>query len=632
MEIRCRGEVYEPAKRESMEINESQKKAITHYKGPAMVLAGPGSGKTFVITRRLKNLIINKKVNPENILVITFTRAAANEMKERFVKLLSDEKIRLDQLPTFGTFHSVFFGILKDSFGYNTDSLITEDEERQYLISLLEKDKDIEVTIENANLILSDIKAYKVSKEKGEKFSPKYLSANKFDEIFDKYRNLLFNKKKLDFHDMIDNCRDMLINHKDVLEHYREKYEFVLIDEFQDINQEQYDIIKLICSSKNLFVVGDDDQSIYKFRGSRPKVMFDFQDDYKKAKIIVLDKNYRCAKNIVAFSKKIINNNKERFKKSLKSDRKEKGVIYINVYEDSNEENDYIVTTIREILSNNNENKSIAILYRTNILSISLVSRLRKENIDFYMKDAKTNVFDQFAISDIISYLKIINGSTDIEDYNKIINKPTRYVSRTAIGYKKCSIDSLKKYYKDKVFILKNINKLENDIYLTKSINVALAIRYIRYDIGYEKYLQEYCDKKGIDYIEIKELLDELEEECVRFNSINQFLQYIDDYKKALSNDKNEKNESCPVKLMTFHSSKGLEFDNVIIIDANDGLIPHKKSIKQKDIETERRLFYVALTRAKDNLYILFTKKRNGKSYKPSRFVLEGIKEAKNGR
>ena len=613
-----------------MEINVSQKQAIDHYKGPAMVLAGPGSGKTFVITRRLKKLIINKKVNPENILVITFTRAAANEMKERFVKVLADEKIRLDQLPTFGTFHSVFFGILKDSFGYNADSLITEDEERKYLISIIENDNDLELSIENANLILSDIKAYKLSNEKGERFIPKYLSKQKFDEIYDKYRNLLFNKKKLDFHDMIENCRDMLINHKEVLDYYREKYQFILIDEFQDINQEQYDIIKLICSSNNLFVVGDDDQSIYKFRGSRPKVVFEFQDDYKKAKTIILDQNYRCAKNIVTFSKKVINNNKERFKKSLKSNRKEKGVVYINAYEDSNEENDYVISTIKEIKAKDGKDASIAILYRTNILSISLISRLRKENIDFYMKDTKANIFDQFAISDIISYLKIINGSTDIEDYAKVINKPTRYVSRAAIGYKKCSIESLKKYYKDKVFILKNINKLENDIYLTKNINVALAIRYIRNDIAYEKYLIDYCHDKGIDYLEIKELLDELEEECARYNSINQFLQYIDEYKEALNKEKN--NEKSSIQLMTFHSSKGLEFDNVIIIDANDGLIPHKKSIKQKDIETERRLFYVAITRAKDNLYILFTKKRNGKSYRPSRFILEGIKEVKYGR
>lgn len=615
-----------------MEINESQKQAINHYKGPAMVLAGPGSGKTFVITRRLQKLIINKKVNPENVLVITFTRAAANEMKERFVKLLADEKIRLDVLPSFGTFHSIFFGILKDNFGYSSDSLIKDDEERQYLISILEKDKDIELSIENANLILSDIKAYKIAQEKGEKFAPKYLSKDKFDEIYEKYRNLLFNKKKLDFHDMIENCRDMLINHKEVLDYYREKYSFILIDEFQDINQEQYDIIKLICGSNNLFVVGDDDQSIYKFRGSRPKVMFDFQDDYKKAKLIILDRNYRCAKNIVSFSKKVINNNKERFKKSLKSDRKEKGLIHINAFEDSNEENDYVVSIIKNILYNRSEMEQprVAILYRTNILSISLVSRLRKENIDFYMKDAKTNIFDQFAISDIVSYLKIINGSNDIEDYTKIINKPVRYVSRTAIGYKKCSIDSLKKYYKDKSLILKNINKLENDIYLTKNINVALAIRYIRQNIGYEKYLIDYCKSKGIDYIEIKDLLDELEEECVRFNNINQFLQYIDEYKDTL--EKEKANEKSPIHLMTFHSSKGLEFENVIIIDTNDGLIPHKKSIKQKDIETERRLFYVALTRAKDNLYILFTKKRNGKSYRPSRFILEGVEEGKNGR
>lgn len=613
-----------------MDINEEQKIAINHYKGPCMVLAGPGSGKTFVVTQRLKKLIVNKKVIPSEILVISFTRASANEMKERFIKLLKNDKIHIDDMPTFGTFHSIFYSILKDNFGYNNNSLITEQEEKEFILNVIEKDKEIDATFDNANLILNDIKSYKLSKEKEENFSPKFLSKLKFDEIYEKYKQLLFNKKKLDFHDMISLCYELLLSHCDVLAYYREKYNYILIDEFQDINKEQYDIIKLILNkSKNLFVVGDDDQSIYKFRGSRPKVVFEFKNDFPKYKLVILNKNYRCAKSIVDFSKTIIKNNKERINKKLKSERKEKGTIYINSFEDSNEENDYIIDIIRQKLNEEQNLTDIAILFRTNILSLSIIQKLKKENISFYTKDIKNDYFSHFAINDILSYLNIVNGSNNIEDFTNIINKPNRYVSRDSIGYKKCSIKDLKKYYKEKSFILKYINKFENDIYLMKDLNVALMIRYIRQEIGYEKYLLDYCKKHNIDYDEIKELLNEFEEECVRFKNVNQLFKYIEEYRDAL---KDSINQDSNVKLMTFHSSKGLEFNDVIIIDTNDLIIPHKKSIKQKDIETERRLFYVALTRAKNNLYILYTKNRNGKTYKLSRFVVEGMKGVKYGK
>ncbi|MCQ2609362.1 MAG: ATP-dependent helicase [Lachnospiraceae bacterium] len=597
-------------------VNQNQKKAIDAIKGPILVLAGPGSGKTFVLTNRIHNMVYNHNIDPENILVITFTHKASVEMKERYEALSDSEKVKKD-IPKFGTFHSVFYEILRENFGYNQNSLLTEKDREKALVEVLELIKNI----------LQDISSEKRAKEKEEKYKPKYVSKALYDEIRDRYEEKLFNMKKLDFHDMIDVCHKMLSAHKEVLSYYQEKYQYILIDEFQDINKSQYDIVKLICKSKNIFVVGDDDQSIYKFRGSKPSIINDFKKDYPFHKMIALSQNYRCSKSIVRFSKRVIDENKKRVKKDLVSERDENGKIQIKSFVNNKDENDYLIEKIRKKVSLGYDYKDIAILYRTNILAKTLIESLEKCNIPFEVKDYNKSFYDNMVVKDMLSYLKIIDGSTDSEEYINIINKPLRYVSRNAIGYKNTDIDKILSYYRDKNYILKYLIKLKNDIETMKKMHPTLAIRYIRQNIGYDIYLQEICKDKHIDIEEMQNMLNELEEMAIKCQNIKEFLTYV---------SKEEKNETYvgsfdedrdAVKLMTFHSSKGLEFKDVIIIDCNDGLIPHKKSIKQNDIETERRLFYVACTRAKDNLDIYFTKERYGKSYEPSRFIKEGLGE-----
>ena len=598
-------------------FNNNQKKAIETIKGPVLVLAGPGSGKTHTLINRIYNMVKVNHIEPKNILTITFTRKAANEMKHRYLNLAKDEN-NLDT-PTFGTFHSIFYMILREDFGYNNNSLITRDEERKFLISILEKEKNINIKYELLDSIIEDFNRENLAREKGEAFTPKTLSKNKYIELRKKYDELLFDNKKLTFHGMIENCYDLLSTHKDILKKYQDRYKYILVDEFQDINNEQYRILKLICKTKNIFVVGDDDQSIYKFRGSNPSIINDFKKDYKNYKLIILNENYRCPKNIVKFSKIIIDKNKDRIKKDLLSNIPD-GRLEIRAFEDSTNENEYTINLIRKYLQNGIKPNELAILYRTNILPMAITYELKKNNIDFNIKDGKSFITNNFAINDILSYLRVASGSKDLITFMNIVNKPNRYISRESIGYKKLDISKLKKYYNNIEFIKNNVDKLEYDLKGIKKLITPLAIRYIRYDTGYEKFLINYCRIHNVDYSEIKSLLDDLEDISLRYKSINKFIEFIDSYE---DNTKESENENT-INLMTFHLSKGLEFKVVIIIDANDGYIPHNKSI-ENDMETERRLFYVAITRSKKFLHIFFTLKRQGKQFKPSRFITEAL-------
>ena len=601
-------------------VSKSQGLAIKHGDGPCIVLSGPGSGKTFVLTNRVLNLISEYEVNPENILVITFTRAAANEMKSRFLKLIKGNRISLNEIPTFGTFHSIFFEILKNDFGYNSQSLLSENEERFIISQVLEEDKKMKITNDTITNIIKDIKNYKLYQEREERFIPRYLSISQFTKIYDSYQEKLFNYKKLDFSDMISKCEELLCLHRDVLKIYQEKYKYILVDEFQDINKSQYNLVKMICKNKNLFVVGDDDQSIYRFRGSHPRVMNDFIKDFRNAKKIYLTENYRSARKIVKFSKQVINNNRERFDKDLSANRTDVGKLEIKAFVDSLEENKYIIQLINKYQREGISFSDMAVLYRTNLLANSIRSELSKNNIAFRIKGEDKSIYDSFAVKDIIAYLKYAINDKDVESLVRISNKPLRYISRDSISFNGTSIDDLINFYSNKDYVLKNLYKLKSDIKVIATSLTPLAIRYIRTNVGYDKYLIEYCRKNDIDFEETLDLLDAFEDESVGYNKISDFIKHIEE-----RNDKVIAEDEDAVNLMTFHLSKGLEFKVVFIIDSNDGLIPHKKSIRENDLETERRLFYVAMTRAKDNLHIFFTIRRFGKNFKASRFITEAL-------
>ena len=384
----------------SKKPNASQELAINFKNGPCLVLSGPGSGKTFVLTNRVFYLITKYKVDPSNILIITFTKAAASEMEERFNSIASDSKLSNINNPTFGTFHSVFFDILREGFDYRHDSAIKKSDANMFLTSIINNKLKLNLSKETVSSILKDISQYKLSKESGEDFEPRFLDSKTFAKVCDEFDKLLFDKKKLGFSDMIGMCYKLLLNNKLILKHYQHKYKYILIDEFQDINRSQYEIIKLIAKSKNIFVVGDDDQSIYAFRGSSPGIMKEFLNDYKNAKVINLDLNYRSTDNIVKYSRKVIENNIDRFDKDLAANNKSIGKFTIKGFLDSRDENKYIINCIKKYVSLGISLNDIAILYRTNILPYAISSDLNKAGIGFYIKESKNKSINESKFTD----------------------------------------------------------------------------------------------------------------------------------------------------------------------------------------------------------------------------------------
>lgn len=609
-----------------MEINESQKKAIDFHNGSCMVLAGPGSGKTTVITYRTKTLIEKYGVNPDNILVITFTKMAALEMKERFNRIMGGTGYPV----TFGTFHAVYFKILRYAYNYNADNILREDEKYGIIRDIVE---DMELEIDDETEFISGI-INEISTVKGEMMSlDHYYSKNCgegiFKKIYKKYNDRLIRKNVIDFDDMLLMCYELLKARPDILKLWQEKYQYILIDEFQDINKVQYEVIKLIAKPKNnLFIVGDDDQSIYSFRGARPEIMLNFPKDYKDTEKIILDINYRSAKKIVDVAGNLIRNNERRYNKKISTINDLGEDITVMEMKNNMEECMNILHVIDRHIKGGGSLKDIAVLYRTNTNPRVLVEKLMEYNVPFKMKDMVPNIYEHFIAKNIISYIKIAMGGCDRSDYLQIINRPKRYISRQVFTKPLVCLDDVKEAYSDKDYVQDRLDKLEYDLRMIGKMSPYAAINYIRHGVGYEEYLKEYAAYRRIKTDELYDVLDELTETAKEYKTYEEWFLHIEKYGEELKRQAKErmKNRDC-VELSTMHSAKGLEYDTVIIMDANEGITPHKKSVLKADMEEERRMFYVAVTRAKRKLYVFYCKERYGKELGASRFVRElGIK------
>jgi DNA helicase-2/ATP-dependent DNA helicase PcrA len=600
----------------------AQSRAINHYTGPCLVLAGPGSGKTTVITHRTKNLIEQFGVNPFNILVITFTKAAALEMQERFEKLMEGQSVPV----SFGTFHAIFFKILKYAYNYSAQNIIREEEKYRLIKSFIEDENlEIEDEKEFVNSLIAEI-----GNVKGDMIDVNnYYSGNCSDEIFrriyNRYEEKLRMSNMVDFDDMMVMCYELFVARPDILEAWQKKYEFILIDEFQDINRIQYEIIKMLAKPQNnLFIVGDDDQSIYRFRGARPEIMLNFERDYVDTEKIVLDENYRSTENIINASQRLIKNNKQRFSKDIKSvNGKGNNVEYLE-FKSPKEENMRIVDDIIKNVKSGKNYSDIAVLFRTNIGPRLLVDKLMEYNIPFHMKDAMPNIYEHFIAKDIIAYIKIAMGESKREHYLRIINRPKRYIGREIFDNTDVNLQDIRMKSSDKKWLVDKVDKLEYDLTMLKRMSPYAAINYIRQGIGYDKFIDEYAKFRKMNVEELYEVANELMELSKDYKSYEEWFQYIDEYSEELVNQakQNRKLENA-VELYTMHGAKGLEYEIVYVVDAVEGVTPHNKAVLDEDIEEERRLFYVALTRAKKELHIFWVKERFNKPVEMSRFVRE---------
>lgn len=611
-------------------LNENQRKAVEHVEGPCMVLAGPGSGKTRVITYRIANMIINNNIPPARILAISFTKNSSMEMKNRALQICKDN--RIDKV-TFGTFHAVFYKILRYFGRYDMNSILDEKTKRNTIKGIL---KNLKVENgeddETVGQVINEISYVKNELMDKQDFESEILTKDEFINTYNMYEEYKEQVKKIDFDDMLLRTYYLLSQNKQALEMVRQVYKYILVDEFQDINRVQFEVLKLMANpNNNIFVVGDEDQSIYGFRGARPDFLLQFEEYFKGTEKILLDMNYRSKKEIIDVSNKLIEKNVSRYDKTIKCHQGEGAIVKYITPKDSEDEAIQIGKEIlEEIKKDYVEYSDFAVIYRTNIQSRALVDVFMDMRIPFTIKDSIVTIYDHWAARDILSYLKIAVKKHTNEDWIRIINKPFRYISR----------DNLSQIKEDKDFVnalitkcnlhpkqVKTINDLDIDIGYLKHQCPQDAISYIRTTLDYDKYILDYCVNRKIKTNGLIEILNEIESSSSNFESIEEYLDHIEKVKEELEQNQHKK-ELDGVVFTTMHSAKGLEFRYVYIIGINEGTIPHEKSYdidddekKAEQIEEERRLMYVGMTRAEESLTLSSPINKYGKKAFKSRFL-----------
>ena len=648
-----------------MDFNQAQMTALEHRDGPMMVLAGPGSGKTTVITHRIKRLL-EAGVDPSGILVITFTKAAATEMKERFLRLAREEDEKRKQAEqraggsrtgaekpffgtadpgprrreacgtsleaagsrvSFGTFHSVFYHILKWAYRFPAGNVISGEEKRQYFKKFLdESEMEVEDEAEFISSIINEI-----SYVKGERLDLKYYYSQNcpeewFKKLYDGYDEMLKTTGKIDFDDMLVMCHELFTERKDILAAWQKKFKYILVDEFQDINLLQYQVVRMLAlPENNLFIVGDDDQSIYRFRGAKPEIMLGFEKDFPGTKRVLLGTNYRSTKEIVETSLRLIEHNKVRFEKKLEPFRGSGRPVDFRVFDNPGHEMDTVAQSIRAYHDAGYQWSEIAVLFRTGANSGLMAERLMGYNIPFKLRDVIPNLYSHWIAKDLFAYMEIAAGSRKRSDFYRIMNRPNRYFSRDAFDTPIVSFDRLKSFYQDRDWMEERICDLEADLRAMAPLKPVAAVNYIRKAIGYDDYLRSYAEFRRMKPEELFETADKLAESAAEFATFVEWKEHAARYEEELKKQNQEEREETKdrVTLSTMHSAKGLEYPVVFVVDANEGIVPHHKAGLPADIEEERRLFYVALTRAKDRLHVAAVKERYHRKTDVSRFIGE---------
>lgn len=592
-----------------------------------MVLAGPGSGKTTVITQRIHYLTRECGEKPADILVITFTRAAAEEMKERYSRL-PGAALGV----SFGTFHSIFFQILKLAYRYGAGNIVRTEQQMLFIRELAGRE---ELELEDENEFITSVLS-EISSVKGEMLDLNhYYSKNCPDETFRRiykgYEERMRRSGLIDFDDMMVMCRQLFQERPDILSAWQRRYRHILIDEFQDINRLQYEIVRMIAKPEdNLFIVGDDDQSIYRFRGARPEIMLGFERDYPQAKRILLDVNYRCTEEITKAAIRLIENNEKRFKKEIRTTGKRGKPVITRVWQDSFEENNRMAGEIKSYVEAGFRHGDIAVLYRTNSGPRLLMEKLMEYNLPFRVKDSVPNLYEHWIAANILTYIRIALGSRERADFLQIINRPKRYISRDSLRNPTVNFGEWKEWHRDKDWVAERIESLEYDLKAISRMSPLAAVNYIRQGIGYDSFLEEYASFRRMKPEELFETADQLKESAAGFKTFEEWFCHIEAYgnelkRQALAGKSGQ--ETDAVTLATMHGAKGLEFKVVYILDANEGVTPHSKAALNEDIEEERRLFYVAMTRAKERLHVYAVKERYHKKTEISRFVEEYLHE-----
>lgn len=618
-----------------MECNKEQKEAIMHRDGPAMVLAGPGAGKTYVITNRVKALIDEYGVKPEQILVVTFSKAAAVEMKERFEMLTGGRRLPV----RFGTFHSVFFQILRLAYHYEVKDIATPALKYRFLEETF---NETGYEVDDKKEFLSDIEK-EISRVKGEGieidcYFSSACSAEIFQKMYRGYQEKLQRHRCLDFDDMVVYTYQLLKEREDIRRRWQAQFRYLLIDEFQDINRLQYETVCMLAEPENnLFIVGDDDQSIYGFRGAKPGIMLSFPKRFPDTKQIVLGVNYRCSDEIMKAAERLIGKNNERYEKHIVANKGKEQPVHMKKCENLPDEAEKIVAQIQLYQKEGIDYQEMAVLFRTNMQMRLLAGKLMEHGIPFTMRENLPNLFDTWMAKDIMCYLQLALGNRSREKFLKIANRPVRYLSRTAFTESEVSFDKLRAYYavKNQEWMEERIWNFEYDLKNLASLSPYAAIHFIRKGIGYDEFLKTYADERNVNADDWFDVLDEMQEMARDKKSIPEFLSFVENYGDTLEEIRQEQKkqqvkEEPGVSLMTMHASKGLEFPVVFVPTLNEDIVPYRKAVQEGNLEEERRMLYVAMTRAKTYLHLSFVKECFHKEAEPSPFLYEISPALKN--
>ncbi len=618
-----------------MECNKEQKEAIMHRDGPAMVLAGPGAGKTYVITNRVKALIDEYGVKPEQILVVTFSKAAAVEMKERFEMLTGERRLPV----RFGTFHSVFFQILRLAYHYEVKDIATPALKYRFLEETF---NETGYEVDDKKEFLSDIEK-EISRVKGEGieidcYFSSACSAEIFQKMYRGYQEKLQRHRCLDFDDMVVYTYQLLKEREDIRRRWQAQFRYLLIDEFQDINRLQYETVCMLAEPENnLFIVGDDDQSIYGFRGAKPGIMLSFPKRFPDTKQIVLGLNYRCSDEIMKAAERLIGKNNERYEKHIVANKGKEQPVHMKKCENLPDEAEKIVAQIQLYQKEGIDYQGMAVLFRTNMQMRLLAGKLMEHGIPFTMRENLPNLFDTWMAKDIMCYLQLALGNRSREKFLKIANRPVRYLSRTVFTEPEVSFDKLRAYYaaKNQDWMEERIWNFEYDLKNLAALSPYAAIHFIRKGIGYDEFLKTYADERNVNADDWFDVLDEMQEMARDKKSIPEWLSFVENYGDTLEEMRQEQKkqqvkEEPGVSLMTMHASKGLEFPVVFVPTLNEDIVPYRKAVQEGNLEEERRMLYVAMTRAKTYLHLSFVKERFHKEAEPSPFLYEISPALKN--
>ena len=607
-------------------LSKEQKQAVTTISGPLLCLAGPGSGKTFTLVCRLRFLIESHRVPPDSILVLTYSKAAALSMQRRFNMEMQEKTLPV----VFGTFHAICYHILKEHYHFSQNSLLSHTEKIQALQSILQFMPDQSPEEENCETILGCISLFKNGKKIEDLPLPAGLDAEDFVKIYREYRHQNRKKGKLDFDDMLLLCLELFLKEQNVLIHWQKRFSYILVDEFQDCNRIQYEVVKkLAYPENNFFVVGDDDQSIYGFRGASPDILQQFLQDFQGAGRILLGGNYRSRPEIIEAVEKVISENEKRMPKTLYAVGEAEGLagrepVRIKGFNEHRMQFQYLTEQLK-VLQTQMAWEEMAVIFRTNQEMAALLPYLLKENIPYNVRGGKNNSwknpYEHFAVQDILAYLRFAVGEHSRKLFISIMNKPGRGIKRELLWEEEVDLiklaNELEKKGKQEAAALRRLfSRFEK----MQRMSPYLAIEFVRKGMGYDRWLRGRAGEEPALYEEWKEKLDGVQQSARGFTRIGEWLAFVEQKKEEAEHEAAE-DMGKGVNLMTLHGSKGLEFTYVCLPNLNEGKLPHGKLPGKETIEEERRLFYVGMTRAKKALELLYLTGTEERPRQPSRFL-----------